>query len=281
MPGLVTRNAPEVSWPEFNPTYYEVKSVSGRLNDPVEGAIPMISCFGDTSRAETNPDLVPVSANGELATRDAPYFDWSYICPTKEQYRKDLLDFIHEVGLDFPDVRIDDIGFPREEFCHCDDCVDQFENSDIDDRQRWRVAQINSFLQAVRERVPGELHVTVYPYPFPGHLQTRSGIDLERVADIADRIVVPLYDTAYETTYWLEAIANGFRSRLGDNALSIELYAANVEVDSLSKATSVAAAYADDVVFGYDAATARAVVRRRRAESSEGTTYRIDQSDPG
>ncbi|MGM0606616.1 MAG: hypothetical protein ACQETB_13220, partial [Halobacteriota archaeon] len=99
-----------------------------------------------------------------------------------------------------------------------------------------------------------------------------------------DEFVVPLYDLDYGTTYWLETIARGFRSSLGgDYALdgadpetpfSIELYAVDVEVDNLVHATEVAETYAKDVFFGYDASGAAAAIRRKRADSRDGKTYR-------
>ena len=53
----------------------------------------------------------------------------------------------------------------------------------------------------------------------------------------------------------------------------MELYAASVDVDALVDATRVAAAYADEVLFGYDTANAAAAIRRLRAERVEGVTH--------
>jgi hypothetical protein len=86
--------------------------------------------------------------------------------------------------------------------------------------------------------------------------------------------VVPLYDTAYETTYWIEVIATGFEDLL-DAPFSVELYALEVEVDDLIHATEVASEYGESVLFGYGASQARAALRRQRAEENDadGTTY--------
>jgi len=84
MYGVVTRNVPEVDWPEFERCFYEVKSVSGRPSEPIGNATNMVSCFADNAAASENPDLVPVDDEGREATRDRRYFDWAYICPTHD-----------------------------------------------------------------------------------------------------------------------------------------------------------------------------------------------------
>jgi len=97
--------------------------------------------------------------------------------------------------------------------------------------------------------------------------------------------VVPLYDTEYATTYWLETIARGFRSRLGgdydvhgappETPFSLELYAVDVAVDDLIHAAEVAETYAKDVFFGYDANNAAAAaLRRKDADAREGEVHR-------
>lgn len=275
MYGVVTRNEEEVTWPEFERSYYEVKSVTGRHVDPVEETVNMVSCFGDTATAEAKPELVPQSTDGEPATADRPYFDWGYICPLADQYRDGVLEVIDTCTDVSPDLRVDDVGFPRSEYCHCDRCENAFESSEYDDWFEWRTATITSFLEAVRDRVPGTLSVTVYPDPYPGHLTERSGVDLDAVGDIADEVVVPLYDTAYETTYWLEALASGFADQVGD-ALAIELYAVHQDLDNLVHAAEVVETIADPVIFGYDASQARAAIRRLDADTDAGTTYRPD-----
>jgi len=74
----------------------------------------MVSCFGDNAAASENPDLVPVDERGEPATRDRDYFDWAYICPTHPEYREGLLEIIEDCATENDDVRLDDVGFPRE-----------------------------------------------------------------------------------------------------------------------------------------------------------------------
>jgi len=271
MYGVVTRNAAELSWDEFDRGFYEVKDVTGRQVEPEPEGVNMVACFGDNA-AEGDDELLPVDEEGNPATRDRPYFDWTYVCPTHEGYREGLLGVIEEAAGVSGDVRLDDVGFPRAEYCHCDRCLDRFAESDYDDWTAWRSAIITEFVAAARERVPGDLSLTLYPDPYPGHLAARTGIDLDAVGDYVDEFVVPIYDTAYGTTYWLEVLASAFADRLS-TPFAIELYAVHVEVENLVDAAEVAADYGDGVIFGYDASNGRAAIRRMTAERASGTRH--------
>lgn len=286
MYGVVTRNADEVEMEPFDLGFYEVKDVTGRAAAPLPNAVNMVSCFGDNAAASENPDLVPVDERGEPATRDRDYFDWAYICPTHPEYREGLLEIIEDCAAENDDVRLDDVGFPREGFCRCDRCERLFAESDREDWTDWRADVISGFVADAAELVPGRVLLTLYPDPYPGHLRARAGLDLDRLAEHVDEFVVPLYDTEYATTYWLETIARGFRSRLGgdydlhgappETPFSLELYAVEVDVDDLIHAAEVAERYAKDVFFGYDANNAAAALRRKDADAREGEVHRPD-----
>ena len=288
MYGVVTRNEEEASWPDFDRGFYEVKDVSGRSAEPIPEAISMVSCFGDNAAAEERPELVPVTPDGQRATRDRTYFDWAYICPTHEGYREGLLEIVSDCAEVNPDVRLDDVGFPRPEYCYCDRCNEQFESwvrerhdrgdgphpteTTVEDRYEWRAEVITEFVEAAVERIPGRSYMTLYPDPYDGHLYERAGIDLDALEPHIDEFVVPLYDTHYGTTYWLETIAKGFQSRL-ETPFSIELYAVDVDIDNLIHAMEVAEEYAESVLFGYDASNARAALRRRSADERDGVEW--------
>ncbi|MFB6118945.1 hypothetical protein [Halosegnis sp.] len=288
MYGVVTRNTEDVEYPEFDRAFYEVKAVSGRSNEPLEDTVSMVSCFGDNAAAAENDDLVPITPEGQPATRDRPHFDWAYICPSHEEYRQGLLEIIEDCAETTPDIRLDDVGFPRPEYCYCDRCNARFEawaeqrHADSEgpppaetgpaDRYAWRSELITDFVKSAVERIPGRTYFTLYPDPYGDHLYERAGLDLPALEPLVDEFVVPLYDTAYGTTYWLEAIASGFADRLS-TPLSVELYAVDVDVDALVHATEVAAEYGESVLFGYDAANARAALRRMDAESREGVEW--------
>jgi hypothetical protein len=274
MYGVVTRNEPELDWPSFDRAFYEVKDVTGRAVEPEAEGVNMISCFGDTAAGEAKPDLVPVNEDGERATREQPYFDWGYVCPSRETYREGLMEMIEDAATANPDVRLDDVGFPREGYCRCERCEAAFAASEYGDWETWRTATITAFVEEATDRVPGKVYFTLYPDPYPGHLEARAGLDVDAIAEYVDEFVVPLYDTAYGTTYWLETIAKGFVSRIPDDVdLGIELYAVEVDVDALIHATEVASEYADGVYFGYDASQAQAALRRMKADSRDGESH--------
>ena len=283
MYGVVTRNAEEVDWDEFAVGFYEVKDVTGRAAEPLPNAINMISCFGDTAAADADPSLVPIDSAGTPATREQEYFDWSYICPTHEEYRAGLFEIIDDCAAANPDVRLDDIGFPREGYCRCDRCDRRFAESEFEDRTAWRAHEITDFVADATERVPGRTYLTLYPDPYPGHLSRRAGIDVAALAPHVDEFVVPLYDIHYATTYWVETIAKGFQSLLEetDTPFSVELYAVDVDLDDLVHATRVAKEYGEHVYFGYDASNAAAAIRRKGADANPGVTHRPDSGDGG
>ncbi|MFB6070486.1 MAG: hypothetical protein ABEJ76_05625 [Halanaeroarchaeum sp.] len=270
--GVVTREADVLDWEEFDRSFYEVKDVTGRHTDPAPNAVNMISAFGDNDVARTDPDLLAVDDEGNRATTDRPYFDWAYVCPSVETYRDRLLNLVEEAAEVAPDVRLDDVGFPRDEYCHCERCERGFAESEHEDWWDWRAEVITDFTARAAERIPGTTYFTLYPDPYPGHLHRRNGVDLEALEAHVDEYVVPLYDTNYGTTYWIESLAKGFQSLL-DVPFSIELLAANVEVEDLVRAARVAEEYAEDVYFGFDGNTAAAAVRRMRADEREGETF--------
>jgi hypothetical protein len=276
MYGVVTRNAEELDWPEFDRGFYEVKDVTGRHVDPIENAVNMVSCFGDNATAGTDPELVPVDDEGNRATREREYFDWAYICPLAEDYRNGVLTVVETCAELNGDVRLDDVGFPRAEYCHCERCEAAFAESDFDDWQAWRADVITGFVEEAVDRIPGKVYLTLYPDPYPGHLYERAGLDLEALSELVDEFVVPLYDTAYETTYWIETIASGFEDAL-DAPFSVELYAVNVDVENLLHAAEVAEEYGEDVYFGYEASNARAALRRMGAEERDGKSFGPDE----
>jgi hypothetical protein len=281
MYGVVTRNEEEVAWSAFDRGFYEVKDVTGRAAEPLPNAVNMVSCFGDTAAGESSPELVPVDDEGNKATREQPYFDWGYICPTHEEYREGLLETIADCAAANEDVRLDDVGFPRAEYCRCDRCDRLFAESEYEDRFDWRASVITEFVKEASERIPGRTYLTLYPDPYPGHLFERAGLDLSVLSAYVDEYVVPLYDTHYATTYWLETIASGFQDLLGwspetpeaGTPFSIELYAVDVDVDDLIHAAEVAESYGKDTFFGYDASNAQAAIRRKNADERDGVSH--------
>lgn len=258
MAGLVSRTTDRIGDSRFDEIYYVVKDVTGRRTDPHPEAISMVSCHGDTAKSD-DPDYVAIDEAGRPATRDRPYFDWGYVCPSHPEYRSELMALIDTCGETSGDVRLDDVGFAREEYCYCDRCTAAFASSAFEDRSVWRAHVITDFVEAASAKVPGSVYLTLYPDPMPGHLFRRAGLDLEALEAVVDAFVVPLYDLGYRTTYWLEVLASGFRDRL-ERPFTVELYAAENELEDLTHAARVVDTYADRIAFAYDDERAVAAV---------------------
>ena len=141
MYGVVTRNAEELEWSVFDAGFYEVKDVTGRAAAPLAAGVNMVSLFGDNAAVGDDPTLAAVDAEGRPATRERPYFDWSYVCPTHDDYREGLLEIVDDCVAERPDLRLDDVGFPRDGYCRCDRCDRRFAESDFDDRTDWRASK--------------------------------------------------------------------------------------------------------------------------------------------
>lgn len=245
--GVVSRFPEHLA--DFELAYYEVKDVSGIWHDPVVGAVPMVSVFGDNRLRESHPEWVQVGPNAERAERTLSYFDWDAICPSHPGVRQAALAWIRKAvrlsGMDR--LRLDDANFAREGFCHCAVCEREKAATEMFDDYRLR--RITAFVEEVRTIVPN-IDMTLFPDPLPGHLEHRFGVDVERLSSVVDRFVIPIYDLHYATTYWLEVLAQGFQERLSRPFL-VELYALGVDEKALSHAAEVALHYADGVIFAY------------------------------
>lgn len=272
MYGVTTRDPDALDGHEAGPAFYTVKRVSGTVVEPREDAVNTIACFGDAATAASDPDTLTVTASGIQASAARPEFVWDWLCPTNPEYRDALLSVVADCVEASPDVRLNTAGFAREQCCHCDRCDHLFETSDHDDRMAWRTATITSFIERVRDRVPGDLYLTVHPDPYPGQLARRRGLDLATLDDIVDAFVVPLCATTYETTYWLEIIARGFDAAV-DAPLVVQLSATD-DPDDADAAVAAVTPYADEVVFGGDAEALAPVLSREATPSPEGPPSR-------
>lgn len=272
MYGVVTRNVGETDWSAFERTFYEVKGVTGKAAEPIEGATNVVSCFADNAAVREETSLVAVDADGNAASDERESASWTHICPTNPDYREGLIEIIADCTDVSDDVRLDNVGFPGPGFCRCDRCDRQFAESEFADRARWRGSVLQEFLAEATATVPGTTYLSVHPDPYPGHLFERSGIDPAAAAEYVGEFVVPLYDPGYETTYWLESIAAGFADEL-EVPFGVELYAVEQDIDSLLAAVDAVDQYADHVYFGYDAGTAAAAIRRRDADRQRGVSH--------
>ncbi|SDR35197.1 hypothetical protein [Natronobacterium texcoconense] len=251
-------------------TYYFVEYVDGTTNEPLEGTVASVACWGDTAAVEADPERAAVSADGTRATPDSEGHHWGTVCPTDPDYRADLLERLEDLE---GDVRLTTLGFPGESFCHCDRCDRQFAESEHDDRTAWRSAVVTEFVADAAMRVDGELTATLYPDPYPGHLEERAGLDVQALAEHVDGFLVPLCSPGYETTYWLESLARGFTTELEglEVDLSIQLSAAEIEPERLAEITRKLEEYADEIVYGTypdDAEVVQQVLNRVRGKDT-------------
>lgn len=231
----------------FEPAYYEVKGTTGVWHDPPASCIPMVSVFADERVARQHPEWIQVDKDLQKATRDSQYFDWTLLCPSWPEVRDQAWAAIHQAYRDSGEnsVRLDDVNYAREGFCDCQACqtAGSFHND-------FREETITSFIRRAHEMVP-HLEMTLYPDPYPLHLERRFGVNIKALEPYIDRWIVPLYDMHYQSTYWLEILASAFKDRLTKPFL-IELYGLKVPEERLLKAARVAKAYADGVVIAYD-----------------------------
>ena len=234
-------------------SYYMTDRVDGSHESPLEGVVNSVACWGDTKTVSDEPDRAAVAADGTRATPAARGQDWGTVCPTDPDYRAAVLERIAEAGAT-GDVRLTTLGFPGEEFCHCERCDRLFADSAHDDREDWRADVITEFVTEAADRVEGDLIATLYPDPYPGALRERVGIDPGALAPHVDGFLVPLCGAGYGTTYWVESLAKGFESELEglEADFVVQLSTDGVTAERLVELTGrlEAAVDVDSVVYG-------------------------------
>lgn len=220
-------------------------------HDVPRGAIPMVSLLGDNRVAKAHPEWVQTGPDGDVATRRSRYFDWDALCPSHPTVFEMALGWVDRAGQQSQTgrVRLDDVTFAREFFCQCQVCQRQAASRGLSWAE-WRIERLSELVRAARA-LGYTLELTLFPDPFPGHLERRFGLDLSRLASDIDTFVVPIYDMHYATTYWLEVLAQAFQEILPARWF-IELYGLTVPEEALVKAAQVAAFYADGVLIAYD-----------------------------
>ncbi|MFC7142210.1 hypothetical protein ACFQMA_20525 [Halosimplex aquaticum] len=251
MYGILTADADLAREGLGDRTYYFAERVSGTRRDPVPGVVNSVACWGDTEAVRESPDRAAVAGDGTPAAPDVEGHHWGTVCPTDPDYRAALLDRIADVGA-VGDVRLTTPGFPGEDFCRCDRCERLFGESDFDERVEWRSTVITEFVADAADRADGDVIATLYPDPYPGHLQERAGLDPAALAEHVDGFLVPLCGTGYETTYWVESLARGFASAVGDldASLSFQLSTSGTEAERLAGLARQIREFGDGVVFG-------------------------------
>ncbi|WGM89711.1 MAG: hypothetical protein IAX21_04910 [Candidatus Bathyarchaeota archaeon] len=212
----------------FDKTFYCVKSCTGRIKKPADNVFNIISCFGDNVTARKKPEWVAVSKQGKAVRRNKNHrFLWDVICPSGEEYKKQILDLVkNTLKADVTGIHLESIGFPRSEYCTCERCVKELKESNLEWTE-WRAKTVTDFVAQVSKLVREKnksFSVTLLPDPCFG--KQRYGEDAQALAKYVDFFLVPIYDLAYSTTYWVETLALDFSKQL-EKPLYIELYASN------------------------------------------------------
>jgi hypothetical protein len=233
--------------PGFDYTLFEAKSSSGRILPTLPKAWNVVNCFADNTISQKEPGLVATS-KGERAISGTPRrFLWDWICPSRSEYREYCLQVIRDIAKeDVAGIRLDSVCFPREGYCDCAVCRENWEKSG-EDFVEWRANEITSFIRDVRQNVNCSLGLTLKPDPCYG--KERFGLDLVEVSKLVDFISTPLY-MDYSIVYWLDILANCFRRKI-TNPYFIELYAGHPRAPTkfIVSALAVASGYADTTIL--------------------------------
>jgi len=238
----------------FPVVFFETKGIAGAFIDPPAGTVPAISAFADEKVARSHPDWMQVGPGGERAERGGRYFDWSSLCPTRPEVFDLALSWAERARAP-GGLRLDDAHYARQGYCQCPVCLGAAGRAGVSLPALHRM-RMTEFVRQTRSRTEGPLYYTVHPDPYPGHLEGEYGVDVDVLQGLVDVFVVPIYDMAYATTYWVEVIASGFRDRL-TKPFFVELYGLGVAEKALTHAAEVALHYADGLVVAYDPDTER------------------------
>lgn len=274
--GIVSRYRAHLA--RFQTAFYEVKDVGGTWHDPIPGAIPMVSLFGDNRVAKAHPDWVQVGPDGVLALRTARYFDWDALCPTRPEVQDLARGWVRRALTARAGVRLDDVTYAREGFCACTVCAEEAARRGLSLPALHRRV-LGDFVDSIRGELGRPVYFTLYPDPYPGHLESRYGLSVDTLTSSVDAFVVPLYDLAYSTTYWLEILASAWQERVGEK-LWIELYALKIPEEALRQAVRVAAHYAAGVLVAYESNLEKLMSLARSFADEEGVPLQTILRNP-
>ena len=237
----------------FDLTFYHIKDVSGKVNKAAEQIYNIISCFGDNKTAREKPEWIALSKNDKAIRGNKKHnFLWDWICPTNENYIEYLFSLIDEASkVKIAGIHLDCIHFPEEEYCVCPRCIEMWRKSNLEWAE-WKSNIINKFIEAASKRVKGSFSISLYPDPWLS--KERFGIDFATLTKYVDFFIIPLYDTSYSITYWMETLVRSFRKQI-KAPIYIELYAGHPKpsIKNVIKVMSLLSNYSDGIIFAaYD-----------------------------
>ena len=224
--GVLTNEPEPVEGFDF--ASYYVKSCTGKINKPAKNIHNIIICFGDNRTARKKPEWVATSKTGKATrTNKTQGFLWDHICPNVEEYKTTLLNLISNTSkAQITGIHLDCIGFPGPNYCQCQRCTTLYKKTQMDWIE-WKSKIVTDFVSKASKIVKENkkpFSVTLLPDPYFG--KERYGEDLHSLEKHVDFFIVPIYDMAYSTTYWLQTLVYAFRKQT-KKPLYVELYAAN------------------------------------------------------
>ena len=224
----------------FDLQVYYSKRVDGVLGKPAKGMYNDITCFVDAKAIREKPELVAVSPNGPATRTNKAYtLPWDFVCPTNEEYRTHVLNFIKDTAKeDVGGVTLNLFHFPEETFCTCPRCLTLHKESGLDWLE-WRAQTVTDFLKQSRKLVKQPFGIEIWPDPVLA--KERFGLDFDALAEYVDFFHVPLSAHNYVTLYWVDTLTRDFVKML-KKPVFIEL-SAEIPRDVETKAMLRAVAY--------------------------------------
>jgi hypothetical protein len=207
----------------FDICVYYSKRVDGVIGKPAKGMYNDITCFVDAKSIRERPELVALSENGpSTRTNKAFTLPWDFVCPTNEEYQRNLLHFVKETAKeDVEGVILNLYHFPEEGFCTCNRCSRLQRESGLDFLE-WRAQTVTDFIQRAKELVKQPFGIEIWPDPVLA--KERFGLDFEALAQYVDFFHVPLSAHNYVTMYWVDTLTRDFKKLL-NKPIFIELSA--------------------------------------------------------
>jgi hypothetical protein len=205
----------------FDFDLYRLKPETGRIGSPQPEMYNNIACFGDNVNARNHPDWISQSKLGPAVRTNNNYnVRWDILCPTVEEYRESVLNFIEDTAKQVPGIWLNSIHFADHGHCTCPRCTKKWKESGLDWLE-WRKKIVSEFIRDIRERVKKELVVGLLPDPANSY--ERFGIDFNDLAPYADAFNVVMFSKNYATVWYFESLARAFKKIL-KKPMYISLY---------------------------------------------------------
>lgn len=197
----------------FDFDVYRLKPETGRLGTPQTDMYNNIACFGDNVTVREHPDWVSVSKLGPAKRGNNNYnFHWDILCPTVEEYREYILNYIEETAEQTNQpILLNSIHFADHGHCTCQRCPKLWKESGLEWLE-WRKKIVTEFVRDARERVKTPLIVSLLPDP--ANSDDRFGIDFDALAPYADAFNVVMFSQNYATAWYWEMLARAFKKIL-------------------------------------------------------------------